>query len=67
MSDQLPFTFAGGEEREVAGAYIEFAERKALPEFEHIPVSAPCLLCTDSCTPPPPPSLSPLAGSTAWP
>lgn len=50
VSEQLPFTFAGGEEREVAGAYIEFAERKALPEFEHIPVGAPACSQPTPCT-----------------
>ena len=29
-----------GEEREVPGAYIEFAERRALPEFADMPVGS---------------------------
>lgn len=41
VSDVVPFTFAGGEEREVPASYIEFAQRKALPEFEHLPVRTP--------------------------
>lgn len=36
ISEDVPFIFACGEERSVSGAYIEFAERKALPEFEHL-------------------------------
>lgn len=39
VSEEVPFTFAGGQEREVSTGYIEFAERKALPEFEHLPES----------------------------
>ena len=30
-------TFAGNEEHDIAGSYVEFAERKVLPEFAHIP------------------------------
>jgi hypothetical protein len=37
MADTHIFCFAGGEEREVPGAYIEFAERRALPEFADMP------------------------------
>lgn len=37
LADKYVFRFAGGEEREVAGGYIEFAERKPLPEFADMP------------------------------
>jgi hypothetical protein len=31
--------FAGGERVEIPGSYVEFAERKVLPQFQHLPVS----------------------------
>jgi hypothetical protein len=37
---QLPVPGSTGEEREVPGAYIEFAERRALPEFADMPVGS---------------------------
>jgi hypothetical protein len=37
LADRVRFTFAGGEEREVAGAYVEFAERRVLPQFAGLP------------------------------
>jgi hypothetical protein len=30
-------SFAGDQEHDIAGSYVEFAERKVLPEFAHIP------------------------------
>jgi hypothetical protein len=39
LSDSFPFCFDSGEEREVAGPYIEFAQRLVLPEFAHLPRS----------------------------
>ncbi len=35
---QVLFRFADGEEEPVPGAYIEFAERRPLPQFAHLPV-----------------------------
>ena len=39
LSDTFPFCFDNGEEREVPGPYIEFAQRLVLPEFAHLPSS----------------------------
>ncbi|KAI7840585.1 hypothetical protein COHA_005736 [Chlorella ohadii] len=36
VADRVSFCFAGGETRLVPGAYIEFAERRVLPQFEHL-------------------------------
>ncbi|KAK9807821.1 hypothetical protein WJX72_010228 [[Myrmecia] bisecta] len=36
VADRVLFTFANGETRSVPGAYIEFAERLVLPQFEHL-------------------------------
>jgi hypothetical protein len=30
----IPATFAGGDTHQISGSYVEFAERRALPEFE---------------------------------
>ena len=32
--------FAGGQREEIPGSYVEFAERRVLPAFAHLPVSA---------------------------
>jgi len=32
--------FAGGEKKSIAGSYVEFAERKVLPAYAHLPVAA---------------------------
>ncbi|TAD92065.1 MAG: DUF1338 domain-containing protein [Bacteroidetes bacterium] len=32
--------FAGGEQRNIAGSYVEFAERLVLPQFAHLPASS---------------------------
>ena len=45
QADRVSFCFAGGETRLVPGAYIEFAERRVLPQFAHLKAS----LC--SCGP----------------
>ena len=37
MSDDVTHLFADGQERTVPGAFIEFAERSVLPEFDHLP------------------------------
>ena len=39
LYDQESFTFACGETRRIPAAYVEFAERLVLPEFEHLQVS----------------------------
>ena len=38
VSDRIPFTFDGGAQHGVPGAYLEFAERKVLPEYAHLQV-----------------------------
>jgi len=37
LSDKVRFRFAGGQQCEVPGPYIEFAERRVLPEFQGLP------------------------------
>ena len=32
--------FAGGQRKEIPGSYVEFAERRVLPAFAHLPVAA---------------------------
>lgn len=39
VADVLDFTFAGGQKAKVAGAYMEFVERKPLTRFAHLPRS----------------------------
>eukprot|EP00891_Asterochloris_glomerata_P008383 jgi/Astpho2/8383/e_gw1.00122.110.1_t len=36
VSDRIPFTFERGDEHNIPGAYLEFAERRVLPEFSHL-------------------------------
>jgi hypothetical protein len=33
----IPATFANNEVQKIAGSYVEFAERRVLPEFAHLP------------------------------
>lgn len=40
VAKMVEATFAGGQKMEIAGSYVEFAERLVLPEFEHLPISA---------------------------
>ncbi|MFY0255786.1 DUF1338 domain-containing protein [Chitinophaga sp. 30R24] len=37
VARMLTATFAGGETYPIAGSYVEFAERKVLPEYAHLP------------------------------
>lgn len=37
VAGMITATFAGGEAYPIAGSYVEFAERKVLPEFAHLP------------------------------
>lgn len=37
VAEMIPATFADGSTHLIAGSYVEFAERKVLPEFAHLP------------------------------
>ncbi len=37
VAKKIMATFADGEQYEIAGSYVEFAERKVLPAFAHLP------------------------------
>ncbi|WP_439183351.1 DUF1338 domain-containing protein [Carboxylicivirga taeanensis] len=37
VSQMIDATFAGNEIHKISGSYVEFAERKILPEFTHLP------------------------------
>lgn len=39
VAGMITAEFAGGEQQAIAGSYVEFAERKVLPEFAHLPAS----------------------------
>ncbi|MGF6930114.1 hypothetical protein QFZ48_005614 [Chitinophaga sp. W2I13] len=39
VAGMITATFSGGEEFPIAGSYVEFAERKVLPVFAHLPAS----------------------------
>lgn len=39
VAGMITATFAGGETFPIAGSYVEFAERKVLPQFAHLPAS----------------------------
>lgn len=39
VAEMVEATFANGEKTEIAGSYVEFAERKVLPQFEHLETS----------------------------
>jgi hypothetical protein len=40
VAGKIEAAFAGGEKRPIAGSYVEFAERKVLPEFASLPVDS---------------------------
>ena len=48
LSDDVAFTFAGGETRAVPGGYLELAQRQALPQHSHLKV---CCLLSDVLAP----------------
>ncbi len=37
VAEMIDATFAGGEVHSISGSYIEFAERRVLPQFAHLP------------------------------
>jgi hypothetical protein len=37
VAEMIDATFAGGETHKISGSYVEFAERKVLPQFRHLP------------------------------
>jgi len=37
VAEMIEAEFAGGERHRISGSYVEFAERRVLPEFRHIP------------------------------
>jgi len=39
VAEMLPATFANGEVIDIAGSYVEFAERKVLPQYAHLPAA----------------------------
>ena len=39
VAGKIEVSFADGERREIAGSYVEFAERKVLPEFAGLPAA----------------------------
>jgi len=39
VSEMREAIFSGGEKKLISGSYVEFAERKILPEFAHLPIS----------------------------
>ncbi|NSL86717.1 DUF1338 domain-containing protein [Chitinophaga solisilvae] len=39
VARMIEATFAGGDTVKIAGSYVEFAERKVLPEFAHLPAA----------------------------
>ncbi|MFN3782364.1 MAG: DUF1338 domain-containing protein [Spirosomataceae bacterium] len=40
VAEMIPATFADGSTHLIAGSYVEFAERKVLPAFAHLPADA---------------------------
>jgi 2-oxoadipate dioxygenase/decarboxylase len=40
VAEMIEATFANGIKHRIAGSYVEFAERKVLKQFEHLPASA---------------------------
>ncbi|HMH21229.1 MAG TPA: DUF1338 domain-containing protein [Puia sp.] len=40
IAKMIEATFANGEKKPIAGSYVEFAERRVLPQFAGLPVSA---------------------------
>jgi hypothetical protein len=39
VAGQVEAEFAGGEKMMIPGSYVEFAERRVLPEFQHLPAA----------------------------
>jgi hypothetical protein len=39
VAEMIEAEFAGGEKHKISGSYVEFAERKPLPQFAHLPKS----------------------------
>lgn len=37
VAEMIPAVFADGETRQISGSYVEFAERRVLPDFAHLP------------------------------
>ncbi|HJT74915.1 MAG TPA: DUF1338 family protein, partial [Chitinophaga sp.] len=37
VAKMIPATFAGNATHSIAGSYVEFAERRVLPQFAHLP------------------------------
>jgi hypothetical protein len=37
VAEMIEVTFAGGDSKEISGSYVEFAERRPLPQFAHLP------------------------------
>lgn len=37
VAEMIPATFAGGEIQQISGSYVEFAERRVLPQFADLP------------------------------
>ena len=37
VAEMIEATFAGGETKRISGSYVEFAERRPLPQFAHLP------------------------------
>lgn len=40
VAKMIPATFADNEIQQIAGSYVEFAERRVLPQFAHLPASS---------------------------
>ncbi len=40
VAEMIDATFAGGDTRQISGSYVEFAERRALPEYQDKPKAA---------------------------
>jgi hypothetical protein len=40
VAEMIEAEFAGGERHMISGSYVEFAERRPLPEFAHLPTGA---------------------------
>ena len=38
VANQVQAKFSGGETKKIAGSYVEFAERKILPEYKNLPI-----------------------------
>jgi Domain of unknown function (DUF1338) len=39
VAEMLEVTFAGGQTQTISGSYVEFAERRVLPQFSSLPKS----------------------------